>query len=122
MILKTISRLWGQKSMENYTVGNDLKAWSYTYAINPIITWTITNNTINTCASKSEQYKNAWAVHEKMYPVAEVQIRKLLECKIVNIFLPISFNIFLGAQKNRLIETVLLSIYNICFRWEIRKQ
>ena len=31
--------------------------------------------------------------------------------KIVNIFLPISFNInyVLGAQKNRLIETVLLS-------------
>ena len=27
----------------------------------------------------------------------------------------------LGAQKNRLIETVLLSTHNICFGWEIRK-
>ena len=27
----------------------------------------------------------------------------------------------LGAQKNRLIETVLLSTHNICFDWEIRK-
>ena len=26
-----------------------------------------------------------------------------------------------GAQKNRLIETVLLSTHNICFGWEIRK-
>ena len=28
----------------------------------------------------------------------------------------------LGAQKNRLIETVLLSTHNTCFGWEIRKQ
>ena len=41
--------------------------------------------------------------------------------KIVNIFLPISFNICLGAQKNFLIEMVLLSTYNIYFGWEIRK-
>ena len=27
----------------------------------------------------------------------------------------------LGAQKNRFIETVLLSTHNICFGWEIRK-
>ena len=27
----------------------------------------------------------------------------------------------MGAQKNRLIETVLLSTHNLCFRWEIRK-
>ena len=26
----------------------------------------------------------------------------------------------LGAQNNRLIETVLLSTHNICFGWEIR--
>ena len=31
------------------------------------------------------------------------------------------FSIFLGAQKNCLIETVLLSTHNICFGWEIRK-
>ena len=28
----------------------------------------------------------------------------------------------MGAQKNRLIETVLLSSNNICFGWEIRKK
>ena len=27
----------------------------------------------------------------------------------------------MGAQKNRLNETVLLSTHNICFGWEIRK-
>ena len=27
----------------------------------------------------------------------------------------------MGAQKNRLVETVLLSTHNICFGWEIRK-
>ena len=32
---------------------------------------------------------------------------------MVNIFLPISFNICLGAQKNHLIETVLLSTHNM---------
>ena len=35
------------------------------------------------------------------------------ECEIVNIFLLISFSIFLGAQKNHLIEMVLLSTHNI---------
>ena len=41
--------------------------------------------------------------------------------KIVNIFLPINFNICFGCSKNRLIETVLLSTHNICFGLEIRK-
>ena len=27
----------------------------------------------------------------------------------------------LGAQKNRLVETVLFRTHNICFGWEIRK-
>ena len=49
--------------------------------------------------------------------------QKKFQRKIVNIFLPISFNICFGcgAQKNRLIEMVLLSTHNICFGWEIRK-
>ena len=34
---------------------------------------------------------------------------------------PSVFTYVLGAQKNRLIETVLLSTHNICFRLEIRK-
>ena len=35
--------------------------------------------------------------------------------KIVNIFLPIILAYVLGAQKNRLSETVLLSTNNVCF-------
>ena len=46
---------------------------------------------------------------------------RFFRCKIVNIFLLISFNMCFGDQKNRLIETVLLSTHNICFVWEIRK-
>ena len=42
------------------------------------------------------------------------------KCKIVNIFLSISFNIFLCAQKNRLIETVLLSTHNMFWLRNIR--
>ena len=38
---------------------------------------------------------------------------------MVNIFLPIGLTYVLGAQKNRLIETVLLSTYNIYFGSEI---
>ena len=41
-------------------------------------------------------------------------MNKIFECKIVDIFLPISFTYVLGAQKSRLIETVLLSSHNIC--------
>ena len=40
---------------------------------------------------------------------------------MIHIFLPISLIYVLGAQKNRLIETVLLSTHNIYFGWEIRK-
>ena len=43
--------------------------------------------------------------------------------KIVDIFLPPAFSMCLGAQKNRLIETVLLSTHTICwyekYRWGI---
>ena len=35
--------------------------------------------------------------------------------KIVNIFLPKFLAYVLGAQKNHLIETVILSTHNICF-------
>ena len=40
---------------------------------------------------------------------------KIFQRKNVNIFVPISFNICFDAQKNRLIETVLLCTHNICF-------
>ena len=45
----------------------------------------------------------------------------MLVCKIVNIFYPSVLTYVLGAQKNRLIDTVLLSTHNINFGWEIRK-
>ena len=45
---------------------------------------------------------------------------KKFERKIVNILLSISFTYVLGAQKNRLIETVLLRTHSICFGREIR--
>ena len=40
----------------------------------------------------------------------------------MNILLVNNFNIFEGAQMNRLIETVVLSTHNICFGSEIRKK
>ena len=40
--------------------------------------------------------------------------KQKFELRIVMIFLSIDLNMFLGAQKNRLIETVLLSTHNIC--------
>ena len=45
----------------------------------------------------------------------------MFECKIVNISYPSILTYVLGAQKNRLNETVILSTHNICFGWEIRK-
>ena len=39
----------------------------------------------------------------------------MFQHKIVNMFLPIIFSICFGAQKNRLMEMVLLSTHNICF-------
>ena len=41
--------------------------------------------------------------------------QKIFERKIAVIFLSISLNMCFGAQKNHLIETVLLSTHNICF-------
>ena len=46
---------------------------------------------------------------------AWVQIRIVCAPKIAFISLPINLNMCLGAQKNRLFETVLLSTHNICF-------
>ena len=50
-----------------------------------------------------------------LYDITLVELSKSFDLKNVNIFLPISFTYVLGAQKNRLIETVLLSTHNICF-------
>ena len=40
---------------------------------------------------------------------------------VLNTFLFISCNICLGAQKNCLIETILLSAHNICFWFRKKK-
>ena len=45
----------------------------------------------------------------------EKTLNHLFEHKIVINFLPINLNIVVGDQKNRLIETILLSTHNICF-------
>ena len=42
-------------------------------------------------------------------------MNKIFESKIVNIFSPSVLTYVLGAQKNRLDETVLLSTHNIHF-------
>ena len=49
--------------------------------------------------------------------VSYIQISRHFKHKIVTISLPISVNLLcgFGAQKNCLIETVLLSTHNICF-------
>ena len=47
-----------------------------------------------------------------LYPGLDKQ---KIQCKIENIFIPIVFFKCFGAQKNRLIETVLLSTHNIYF-------
>ena len=45
----------------------------------------------------------------------QVKINKKNQLENVNIFLPISLNICLGVQKNRLIDAVLLSSHKLCF-------
>ena len=43
------------------------------------------------------------------------KINKFFERKIVNISYPSVLTYVLGAQKNRLNDTILLSTHNICF-------
>ena len=45
----------------------------------------------------------------------QVKINNKFQHEILTIFLPIIIAYVLGAQKNRLIETVLLSTHKICF-------
>ena len=51
----------------------------------------------------------------------QVYINKKFQREVVFFSYPSILTYVLGAQKNRLIETVLLSTHNICFGWEIRK-
>ena len=43
------------------------------------------------------------------------QLNQTFQCKIVIIFFSSVESCVLGANKNRLIETVRMSTYNICF-------
>ena len=45
----------------------------------------------------------------------EVKINKFFSVKLLIFSYPSVLTYFWGAQKNRLIETVLLSTHNICF-------
>ena len=47
--------------------------------------------------------------------LSQVKINKNYQHKIVMFSYPSVLPYVLGAQKNRLIETVLLSTHNICF-------
>ena len=49
------------------------------------------------------------------------RLTKLLRVKVLIFSYPWILTYVLGAQKNRLIETVLLSTHDICLGWEIRK-
>ena len=49
------------------------------------------------------------------------QDKQKMSVKLSKILSSINIKFVLGAQKNRLIETVLLSTHNICFCSEIRK-
>ena len=54
--------------------------------------------------------------------IPQLKINKIIQCVFVNNVISISFNMcFFSAQKNRLIETVLLSTHNTCFGCDIRK-
>ena len=44
-----------------------------------------------------------------------LEINKILECKFRIFSYPLVKTYVVGAQKNLLIETVLLSTHNICF-------
>ena len=72
------------------------------------------------------QFKKEQKLPKMVYIIANffyILVSKYFQRKIVNIFLPTNFNIHvLGAQKNRLIETVLLSTHNICFAYVLGDQ
>ena len=50
-----------------------------------------------------------------LIPLQNIHATKIFQRTIVNVSLLIISTYVLGAQKNRLIETVLLSFNNICF-------
>ena len=86
---------------------------------------------ISRCNGRSDSQIHTFTVNPKAIHFTNFAKfgAKLLIGQASNFF-SLKFSIFsypsvltyvLGAQKNRLIETVLLSSQNICFGWEIRK-
>ena len=68
------------------------------------------------CLSCVQACEISRTVHSCFEPFKYHRSRNnIFECKIVNIFLSINLTFALGAQKNLLMETVLLSTHNICF-------
>ena len=82
---------------------------------------------------KSESYQvlksTIWGRHAQMICLENEGDKRffigldkhIFECKIYIFSNPSISTYVLGAQKNRLVETVLLSTNTICFGWEIRK-
>ena len=58
---------------------------------------------------KSEQFDITWKTMHRFRKT------KFLSVKLLIFSYPSVLTLVLGAQKNRLIETVLLSTHNICF-------
>ena len=68
-------------------------------------------------------FYNAWAaVSCKSVCKSTGLDKKKISVKLKTFSYPLLLAYVAGAQKNSLIETVLLSTHNICFGWEIRKQ
>ena len=62
-----------------------------------------------------------FSYYEQLKFHAHIGLSEIFERKSVIFSNPSVRTYVLGAQKNRLVETVLLSTHIICFGWEIRK-
>ena len=83
--------------------------------------WVICLHDINGSAEWSEPKSVIYLQRALAFWARDHRIRIVCAPKIAFISFPINSNMCLGAQKNHLIETFLLSTHNICFGWEIRK-
>ena len=63
-----------------------------------------------------------FGINSSQYWWVKVKINKNFKHKIENIFIiHLVLTFVLGAHKNHLNDTLLLSTNNICFVWEIKK-
>ena len=68
------------------------------------------------------QFANSVQLIQSLHCVLGHIIGKHFEHEIVIIFLSVGENVFLGAQKNHLFESFLLSTNNFCFGWGERTE